>query len=536
MDTRSRVVLHAAVAAAAVSALVALMSAPVAAAAVTPYCGQPFPVATDGTLTLDTPTVQQGTQALAVLSDFDEWPTYPIGGGSGETFVSCTPWAPNGKVELMPVDTGVGLFLVDVPPGTPPGTYPVSVLFHDPAGPLPPAGTRRLSTTLTVTTERWPVPSTGVACALPGDPAAGELVGDEQVVAGRPAHFSLTGHDTSGYHLNWVDRLWFVACVDGRAVPIRSDVADMPSDVEVALPVSLAPGPHTVRLWAGGDGRLRWWERTVTVVEDDRPSCERPFPAATDGTLVLDTPTVEAGSSVLGVLTGFDQWPQALIGGGSGETFVSCAPWQPDGDAEAMVVADDVALFLLHVPPGTSPGTYPVGVLFYEGSEDAFGRDPARLSTTVTVTAEPVEPRSNGAACSALSGDPAGVRELRGGDGAVPGGVARLTLTEPSDVGTSFNEYDRLWFVACIDGLASPVVHEGGRPVDIDVRMPAPLAPGPHLLRLWGIVDGVVWWERTITVAAPADSSQLAVTGTTWPPVAAGAVLLLLGGLAGVAA
>ena len=263
--------------------------------------------------------------------------------------------------------------------------------------------------------------------------------------------------------------------------------------------------------------------------------CEQTFPAASDGRLTLDTPVVQAGTQALALLSDFEAWPQHLIGGGSGETFLSCTPWQPTGNAEAMVVSD-VALFLVQVPPQTPPGTYPVSVLFSERSEgpDDPGDGVARLSTTVTVTADAVEPWSNGAACSALTGRPANVRQLGGGDGAAPGGVARLTLAPPNDAGTWFSEYDRLWFVACVDGAATPVVHEDGNPVDIDVRLPATLTPGTHVLRLWGIVDEVVWWERSITVAAlaPADTSQLAVTGPAWRSSAAVGALLLLGGLA----
>lgn len=268
------------------------------------------------------------------------------------------------------------------------------------------------------------------------------------------------------------------------------------------------------------------------------PVCEQPLPTATDGTLTLDTPTVQAGSQALGILTGFARWPQALIGGGSGETFLSCAPWLPLGSAEVMPYPG-APLFLVDVPRGTPAGEYPVSVVFYEGSQEPFapGDGPSRLSVTLAVSAEPVRSSSTGAAC-ALSGSPAGMQELVGGDGAVPGGVARLTLIGPQDGWGYLNEYDRLRFVACVEGTASPVLHDGEGPaVELDVQVPATVEPGVHLVRLWGAVEGqVVWWERTITVAAPPDTSQLAVTGLSWVSVAVAGALLLLGGLAAVVA
>lgn len=214
------------------------------------------------------------------------------------------------------------------------------------------------------------------------------------------------------------------------------------------------------------------------------------------------------------MLTGFQQWPTGLIGGGSGETFLSCTPWTPNGKAEVMR-NEDAALFLFDVPEGTPPGTYPVSVLFYEGSQQPSGDGTlARLSTTVTVTAEPAVGIQGGPACQ-LPGSPAPTGELLGSDAVAPGGAVSLAVSGVPAGLDRFNEYDQLWFVACIDGFATPVVHELTPPSAFEVPLPPGLAQGVHTVRVYGLLeDAVVWWERPVTVTAPTPPAVGTVTVT----------------------
>lgn len=231
------------------------------------------------------------------------------------------------------------------------------------------------------------------------------------------------------------------------------------------------------------------------------PLCERDLPPATDGTLTLDAATVQAGTAALGVLDDFAQWPEGLVGGGSGETFYSCTPWLADAE---VISTPDAALFLVDVPAGTAPGTYPVSIVFREGSTQPVGDGTlVRLSTTVTVTSEPVG-SAPGPACS-LPGGPAGVGQVVGDDTAVVGDALTVGLSDVSGTVWYFNEYDRLWAVACLDGRAV-VVLQDLTTAPVDLALPVGLPPGAYTLRVWGILDGaVVWWERAVTVtAAPA--------------------------------
>lgn len=265
------------------------------------------------------------------------------------------------------------------------------------------------------------------------------------------------------------------------------------------------------------------------------PLCEQTLPAATEGSLVLDTPTVQAGTSVLGVLTGVATWPARLVGGGSGETFLSCTPWTPSGAAEVMPGLA-YGFFLVDVPAGTPPGDYPVSLVYAEGSQLPAGGDGTlvRLSTTVTVVSGPVARPSTGAAC-ALTGEPDTVWTLAAAGDVAPGGVARFTLSGPEYGPGMLNEYDGLRLVACIDGGAVPVVAEPYvMPVDLAVPIPAGLAPGTYTVRMWGSTSldgGFVWWEAPLTVVAPA-GPELAATGTSAVTTGVVAGALVLAGLA----
>jgi LPXTG-motif cell wall-anchored protein len=260
------------------------------------------------------------------------------------------------------------------------------------------------------------------------------------------------------------------------------------------------------------------------------PVCEQVLPAATDGALTLDTPTVQAGTQGLGVLTDFDQWPAGLVGGGSGETFISCTPWNLNGEAEVMA-NQDAALFLFDVPLGTPPGSYAVSVVFSEGSQQISGDGTlVRLSTTVTVTSDAVPGAQQGPAC-ALTASPATVGQLLGDDEVVPGGSVALTLSGvPGPALDRINEYDQLWFVACLGGAATVIVHDATAPTAFDLAVPTGFPEGLHAVRVFAVLDGqVVWWERMITVGSgppaigtvtvvQASCASVTVAGAGWEP------------------
>ncbi|MCL3863225.1 hypothetical protein [Actinotalea sp. K2] len=322
------------------------------------------------------------------------------------------------------------------------------------------------------------------------------------------------------------------AVVEPSPAPPAVEPSPLPDVVEASpTPVVVEPSPTPAVVEPSP---------TPAVVEPgpapDLPLCEWVVPAATDGTLTLDVPAVQAGTPVLGVLTGFGEWPTRFIGGGSGETFISCTPWAPMGAAEAMALeSQDAGLFLVGVPVGTAPGAYPISVMFYEGSGTMHdGGTLVRLSTTVTVSADPIT-LTPGVACQRTGGQ-APVGRLIGDDTAPVGGRLTLGLADvPSDTTIYFNEYDQLWFLACLDGRAL-VVRENISAGTAELEVPPGLAAGTYTLRLWGLLDGNrVWWERVVTVAddaRPATPARptLPATGASWLPAVSLALLFVATG------
>jgi hypothetical protein len=71
-----------------------------------------------------------------------------------------------------------------------------------------------------------------------------------------------------------------------------------------------------------------------------------------------------------------------------------------------------------------------------------------------------------------------------------------------------FNEYDRLWFVACVGSTAVPVAGPDAPPFAFDVTVPAGASAGPLTVRLLGVYEGAVAvWERSLTLAAQETST-----------------------------
>ncbi|MGW6130266.1 hypothetical protein ACWFNE_09595 [Cellulomonas sp. NPDC055163] len=246
-------------------AAAACLAGPASGAAEVQSCAEVLPASTDGILTPDTATVRPGVPALAILTGFARWPTGLVGGGSGETFMSCTPWAPQGAAEVM-APREPALFLVDVPAGAPAGAYPLSVYFID--GPVPPGtpGTRvQLSTTLTVSPGHVPVPGSSAVCALPAEAApSGRLVLPGTVAPGGTLPLGLVDAVGQVGGFNEYDTLWAVACVDGVATPVVQDLSSG-ATAEASVPAGSSPGPRAVRLLGVLDGRAVWWDATVIV-------------------------------------------------------------------------------------------------------------------------------------------------------------------------------------------------------------------------------------------------------------------------------
>jgi hypothetical protein len=242
------------------------------------------------------------------------------------------------------------------------------------------------------------------------------------------------------------------------------------------------------------------------------PTCARQVPLSTDGRLQLATPQVQRGGEALALLSGFTQWPEGLVGGGSGETFLSCTPWQPDGAAEVMP-DHGAALLLVPVPRTVAPGRYDVSILFREGSRTASGDGRmARLTASLVVTTGPAATTASSPVCD-LAARPAAQGALLGPSAVKPGGAVPLRLVSvPTGRITAMNEYDRLWWVACTAGTPSVLAHSSVAPLRFSVT--APTAAGGHAVTVVGILDGrLVRWTSPLTVTPPAPS----VTGTPPP-------------------
>src|SRR5664279_4859202 len=112
------------------------------------------------------------------------------------------------------------------------------------------------------------------------------------------------------------------------------------------------------------------------------------------------------------------------------------------------------------VPIGTKPGTYQVGVRFYEGGTSTFqGGHKVQLTASLTVSAEPPATTRVSAACQ-LNHPAAKTGVL-----AAPTTVHAGTTLPVSVTGVAhtyvLNEYDHLFFVACLAGRATAVAFPG---------------------------------------------------------------------------
>jgi hypothetical protein len=305
--------------------------------------------------------------------------------------------------------------------------------------------------------------------------------------------------------------------------------------------MSLSPWPRMAAALLGA-GALVVLLFTLGAPRDgmaQSSTCAQDLPEATDGRFTLDRPTARPGDDILGVLTGFQQWPVGLIGGGSGETFLSCTPWAPEGSAE--VIRNQGAPFvLLPVPASATPGTYEVSVVFQEGSTQpgppGDGRT-ARLAAEIVVTAQPAAPSAATSPACQVAAATAPTGRLVVAAPARPGQAVAITLEGVAGSSLStMNEYDRLWFVACFAGSADPIAGVDDPPATFQVDVPPGLVDGRHPLRVIGLLDGqVVAWELAVDVRSTGTSPDDGLAGTgasTLALVLAGAVAFALGVLA----
>jgi LPXTG-motif cell wall-anchored protein len=339
-------------------------------------------------------------------------------------------------------------------------------------------------------------------------------------------------HHPDGYHLA-LDRV-----VDSAGTLINSNPATLPyvvPDIAIRSKRPIVVG-DAVLLTTDGIGVFSLYLWTPATRNDllaaaggGSPGCG--VPASGDGRLTLDRTSVRPGDTVLAVLSHFRQWPQGIVGGGSGETFASCTPWLPF--PEIMAVAHDTAgLYLIHVPLGTKPGRYPVGVEFLkEPSHTDFGFH-IGLTAWLTVTANPPAQVGVSPAC-ALKHAASPVGALSTPASVRPGGTLPVSVT---GVAKSYplNEYERLYFVACLAGRATPVSYPRNPSLSFTVPVPSGLRPGSYDLVVTGIVAAnqntnanFFSWHRTVVV----QGLELPATGgNLWPVIAAGAALMGAGG------
>ena len=249
---------------------------------------------------------------------------------------------------------------------------------------------------------------------------------------------------------------------------------------------------------------------TAVPARAQTPVCEQSLPAATAGAIAVDRAAVTVGQSALVVLSGFRRWPAGLVGGGSGETFLSCVPWTPQGKAEVMPQAAAV-FFLIPVPARTAPGSHHLSVVFREGSTQPSGDGRlVRLSTTLRVTGASTAPGPSPACRATLPAAPGG--RLVAPSGAAPGTTVSLRITgvAPARLGL-LNEYDRHRYVVCVADRASTGTDPSDGTASFGVRIPTAAPPGRYQVRVFGVLESrVVSWSQALVVRG--------VTPATTPP------------------
>ncbi len=252
---------------------------------------------------------------------------------------------------------------------------------------------------------------------------------------------------------------------------------------------------------------------TAVPARAETPICEQSLPAATAGAIAVDRAAVTVGQRALVVLSGFRRWPAGLVGGGSGETFLSCVPWTPQGKEEVMPQAA-AAFFLIPVPARTGTVSHHLSVVFREGSTQPSGDGRlVRLSTTLPVTGASTAPGPS-PVCRATLPAASGGR-LVAPPFAAAGTTVRVRITgvAPARLGL-LNEYDRLRYVGCVANRASTGTDPSDGTASFGVRIPTTAPPGRYQVRVFGVLDSrVVSWDQELAVRV--------VTVPTSPPTQA---------------
>lgn len=244
----------------------AVVSAAPPASAGTLDCGLPAGRPTSGQLQLDRSSVRPGERTIGIVSDLRTWPIRLIGGGSGETFESCVPWAPGIRTEVM-VHDNAGYFVVSVPATVRAGTYQIGLVFAEGGTPLTGGTLVRFNVPLTVTASPAPITGSTKACQQSHRSATvgtlqsgGGFIGrtlGAQIIAGDPLQVG---------GLNEYDRLAYIACLAGQAYPVTG-LASSTSQFSLPVPADLQPGNHSLVVfgWTAAPGGIATWRATVLI-------------------------------------------------------------------------------------------------------------------------------------------------------------------------------------------------------------------------------------------------------------------------------
>lgn len=232
----------------------------------------------------------------------------------------------------------------------------------------------------------------------------------------------------------------------------------------------------------------------------ETPICQQTLPEPTSGAFTLDRTSLGPGERTIGVVGGLASWPVHLFGG-SGETFEACLPGAAAPQPEVM--AHDNAAYFLVQSYTPRPGTYRVGLLFYEGGQPLSGGRLVRFDATLTVTANatPV----NGITPACRQSHPAATtgRLVLGGSTLTGGALIPSVQGLDPRLIDGLNEYDHFDYIACLAGQATPITDLPSSDSTFVVWIPKDLAPGSHSLIVIGPgMGGLVTWRMDVRVVA----------------------------------
>lgn len=233
----------------------------------------------------------------------------------------------------------------------------------------------------------------------------------------------------------------------------------------------------------------------------ETPICQQTLPEPASGTFTLDRTSLRPGERTIGIVSGLASWPVHLFGG-SGETFEACVPGAAFPRVEVMA-HDNAAYFLVPITPSLPAHNYQIGLLFYEGGQPLSGGRLVRFNAALTVTAHPTPVSGITPACQQTH-PAATTGGIAGPGGALTGTpiTAAVRGLDPRWTG-GLNEYDRLDYIACLAGQATPITDLRRSDSPFEVPVPADLASGRHSLVVIGLgAGGLVTWRIAVLVLA----------------------------------